>query len=235
MNKSVAFKLAGAAALAGSTQAYGQIVPITGTALPSDLTVTPGGSSTEYYTILGGGSTSSSPGGDLKIDLFEDNSGNFSLDFLPVQTTDATTGFSFPASGATYGASYSIAAGAKVGTGSTDTPTFITVTPGYPFFSIAPFAVTANTPEFIGFQFTDPSGAPGNIHDGYLELESLSPGTLSFLGGAYNNTPEGEEGGAYITVEAIPEPGTISSLMLGAAALGGVGLLRRRRSILAQD
>ncbi len=69
MNKAVAFKLAGAAALAGSSQVYGQIVPITGTALPSDLTAPAGGVVHEYYDILGG-TTSSTPGGNLEFDFY---------------------------------------------------------------------------------------------------------------------------------------------------------------------
>jgi hypothetical protein len=222
MDKSTALKLAGAAALAGSSQAYGQIVPLT--PLPSALNTTPGGSSTEYYTL--GGSTSTSPGGDLQIDLYEDNSGNLSVDVLPVQSTDAVAGFSFPSSGVQYAFPAPLTFGAKIGTGSANTPTFFTGDPAYPFFAI-PFAQLPNSPQYIGFQF----GPAGNIHDGYLELDSLSPGDLTFLSGAYNSVAEDGLGGGDIF--AVPEPSTLSALVLGAVALGGLGLARRRRSALA--
>ncbi len=79
---------------------------------------------------------------------------------------------------------------------------------------------------FIGFEFTNASG----LHFGYLELmtdpftSAGSPGGQTFFQAFYESTPN-----TPITITAaIPEPGTLASLAVGAAFLGGVALRRRK-------
>ena len=97
-----------------------------------------------------------------------------------------------------------------------------------------------NTAEYLGFQFLDTDD--GLVHDGWLEIENetytsaTNPGGLIFLGGAYNTVAD-SAGGTILAGQsapaAVPEPGTLSALALGAAGLVGVGLKRRRKAALA--
>lgn len=68
-----------------------------------------------------------------------------------------------------------------------------------------------NTRGFVGFKFEIGS----NLHFGWIELETSRDGGVVFHSGAYESTPN--------TPIAIPEPGSLAALAIGAAAL-----LRRR-------
>jgi hypothetical protein len=241
-----AVKLAGAVALAGSSQAYGQIIPLA--TLPTDITSSFGnGNTIEYYNVLTGASTPNFISGDNF--RFEVSSGLyygstfFNSAVIPLQLTDAVA---VPNSGA-YNAS-AISAGTKIGSDTYSFSQGTNFTPGvagsgpenkiYLVNSYPPAVFSnqqPNTPTYLGFQFAD---ALGNVHDGYLEVDTtydMSSGndTLEFLGGAYNSATDNGTGSGDITTA--PEPGTLASLVLGAAALGAVGLMRRRRSFLAQN
>ena len=99
------------------------------------------------------------------------------------------------------------------------------------------FGVAPGQTEYIGFQFT---GTDNLLHDGWLEVESVAytdasnPGGLDFLGGAYNSTPDAD-GGTIDAGEtaAVPEPGSLAAVVVGAAALAGVGFKGRRAARLA--
>ena len=136
---------------------------------------------------------------------------------------------------------YSAAKGSKIGTGGAykfnqyaGRFTFLTLyANGSSYNSLQPL----NTPTYLGFEFTSTDGL---LHDGWLELESetyasaSSPGGLIFLGGAYNNVADSAGGTILVgQTAAVPEPGTLSALALGAAGLVGVGLKRRRKAALA--
>jgi hypothetical protein len=246
MEKSLTLKLAGAVALAGSSQAYGQILPLT---LPTNVPGVPpdGSENSEFYTVLSGITSGSPTGADFKFEYYNGSS-YFFTGATPIKLT---TGVAVNYPGGFYDSA--IAFGTKIGTdtysftkgfGPGASPSNLTVlAQSYPGGPVTSY-MQPNTPTYLGFQFADGSG---NIHDGYLELESAtytsptSPGGLLFLSGAYNATPDIGDGLGDVTAgeapAAAPEPSTLSALVLGAAALGGIGLARRRRTALvtAQD
>ncbi len=245
MNKAVAFKLAGAAALAGSSQAYGSIVVVTP---PNNLNGFPDDGSQsqeiEGYDFYTGQTNPTTNPADFS---FKYNNIPFIFDIFSnvysgVQGFN-TGGPTVNTVAATYTYGYNadqLTVGTKVGN---DNPLLQFVASYDTIGGPGVLTLTGSTtPQaevtYMGVEFTDPSGV---LHNGYLELEVVNntpsdPGGLFFLGAAYNSlSANAPDGAGDITVEALPEPGTISSLALGAAALGGVGLLRRRRSILAQD
>jgi len=243
MRQSTAVKLASAVALAGSTQAYGQIVPI---ALSNgNLTGGAPGSTpdqTEYLDVQTGVFSNTQQTDDNFIFGYH-NGGYFVTSVLGISSSDKVAG-SYNFIGYLYSAALTpgTTIGSDKGTtfyqgnGPASYKAYLALVNNSNNSTLSPMA--ANADEYLGFQFQDT--ADGQIHNGYIELESAtytsagSPGGLFFIGEAYNSIPDNAADGAGdITVEAIPEPGTISSLMLGAAALGGVGLLRRRRSVLA--
>jgi hypothetical protein len=245
-----ALKLAGAAALAGSSQAYGQIIPITP---PTNIT-NPSGAvmfMSEYYNVLTGVTNTSgtpSPTDDFNFSYYLSTNGNSStyVDGLKATSLIAST----------YAVGYlyadALAKGTKIGT---DTPlqfNQISHIPSYPAIYLTDVegdgTVTTpsnlqqpNVDEYLGFQFLDSND--GLIHNGWLELDSPTyPGSnlsgITFIAGAYNSIPDSAPGGlgdiaAGEEPAAVPEPGSLSLLVLGAAALGGIGLAHRRRAALA--
>ncbi len=228
--------LAGAAALAGSTQAYGAVVNIN---LPSNITGSTGdtASTKEYFNIQTGvTSSTSSSSTQLEFGYFDGPAGGGGTEFFTgiyVATTGGTLGY-YSSYGTVY--AYPLAKGTLVGTGGPD-PTnqhagyFTLLALNYAGNSYG--FKTENEPMYIGFQFT---ASDGQLHDGWLELESTTytspgnPGGLEFLGGAYNTTPDSQGGTILVgQTAAVPEPGTLAALAAGAAALTGVGLKRRQR------
>jgi hypothetical protein len=250
MNKAVALKLAGAAALAGSTQAYGQIVTVAAPTNISGFDPNNGTPKTvEFYNVFTGVTTDSFVAGDDFRFEYGNFPGYFGGGTLLYTGMKAYNGLGTEPSpiAATQGAFYvyadALTPGTKIGT---DNAGLQFISYGASSTVLAQgYTVTAtgndiqsgtqqiDTPTIVGFQVADATGA---LHNGYIELETqsytspTSPGGLVFTGAAYDSIPDGQAGGDIV---AAPEPGTISSLMLGAAALGGVGLLRRRRSMLA--
>jgi hypothetical protein len=227
MRKSMAVKLAGAAALASASQAYGQIIPLD---LPGTVTdLGPGTEPQEFYNLSAGGvDLTTNTGPDFR---FEYDNGGGGYIFSGAKIYAGAGG------GVAVAVNYyapEVPAGTKVGS---DTFTFTTGT--YSSFLVQNVAYgdtysnqQPNTPEYLVFQFT---GTDNKLHDGYFEVETLAggPGTVgsfAFLQGAYNSQPDTGDGLGDIVV---PEPGTLSSLIMGAAALGAVGLVRRRRAIAA--
>jgi hypothetical protein len=255
MNKSAVLKVAGAAALAGSTQAYGQIVQLS---LPANLTLpTPTNSemahpdyfrsfASEDYTVQ----PSSSIGTDFYFSAFYSRpTPYFGTGVYPMKIGNGVAGTYI---GGTFYAS-GLAAGTKIGTDTTLTFDTQTAASLATYNNLAILAGSSdgmnsqntstllnaqqpNMPVYLGFQFVD---GQNNVHDGWLELNSTlsgdpsSPGGLTFLGGAYNSVADTGDGTGDILVGEVPEPGTISSLVMGAAALGCVGLMRRRRAAVA--
>jgi hypothetical protein len=241
-----ALKLAGAAALAGSTQAYGQIVELT---LPPLLTLPAPTNSRpnfpdETFSFTGESYSvqpSSSIGPDFYFSAFYSNpTPYFNTAVYPLNPGN---GVVVTYAGSNYATALTV--GDKIGS---DTPlTFDTVSDVAILAGSSdgnnsanpntlPNAQPVNTSVYIGFQFKD---GLNNVHDGWMELDSTlsvgetSPGGLTFMRGAYNSVADTGNGAGDILVGEVPEPGTISSLVLGAAALVGVGLLRRRRASLA--
>jgi len=232
MRQSTAVKLASAVALAGSTQAYGQIIQLT---LPNPIAEPPanGSEPQEFYDLTTGMTLPTNDGGlDIRFEYYH-GMGYFGGGDYVFTAAKAYPGIAL-AENANGSAGYApaIAAGTKIGS---DTFNF---KPGtYESILTQAYSGTVstyqqpNTPEYLAFQFT---GSDGKLHDGYFELETQistgpdSPGGLIFLQAEYNSQPDTGDGTGDIVV---PEPGTLSSLLMGAAALGAVGLARRRRAI----
>lgn len=80
-------------------------------------------------------------------------------------------------------------------------------------------ATPPGTQAFVGFRFN--IGA--NTHFGWLRL-SVGPGSIDFVSAAWENTPN-----TAIAAGAVPEPGTLALLSIGAAGVLGT-VIRRRRS-----
>jgi hypothetical protein len=255
-----ALKLAGAAALAGSSQAYGQIVVITPNMLPANMTnpspsgTVPGAITNinDYYDVLTGKTTNTSTAGDnFHFGYFISGGGYFSQSYV---TGLNTTGPNPPTPAGLIASVYVPSRGYLYADALSQGATipgalqfYQQGVPGIYLTSVAADGTVAtpsnfmqpNTDEYLGFQFVD---GQNNVHNGWLELDSVTyPGGanganlsgVNFIAGAYNSVAAGPNGAGDILVGEVPEPGTISSLVLGAAALVGVGLLRRRRSAFA--
>jgi hypothetical protein len=79
-------------------------------------------------------------------------------------------------------------------------------------------AVAPGTQAFVGFRFNAADGT----HYGWIRL-SVGPGSIDFVSAAWDNTPN-----AAIAAGAVPEPGTMALLALGAVGVVGAAIKRRR-------
>ena len=233
--------LVGAVALAGASQAYGTIVSVTPPTNIAGVAANTAASTKEFWDI-DTGTTSATKTAASDIEFGYLNSSTYNESFTGIYVLNTGKSLAYYASNGTHYA-YGLAQGAKIGTGSAYT--FTQSTTSFTIMSLT-YAGTAyaiqkpNYVEYVGFDF---KAADGLIHDGWIELESVSSdgtvidGGLKFIAAAYNSVPEAS--GGYINAglltggSAVPEPGTLSALALGAAGLAGVGLKRRRRAALA--
>ena len=89
----------------------------------------------------------------------------------------------------------------------------------------------AGTPEYVGFKFVTTAGVTDY---GYIQVETdlynsaADPGGLKFLKLAYDNTGAAIAVGAAAT--AVPEPGTLAALAMGAVGFAGIAAKRRRKA-----
>ncbi|MEO5720789.1 MAG: PEP-CTERM sorting domain-containing protein [Chthoniobacterales bacterium] len=79
-------------------------------------------------------------------------------------------------------------------------------------------AVAPGTTAYVGFRFNAADGT----HYGWIQL-SVGPGSIDFVSAAYQSTPN-----TAIAAGAIPEPGTLGLLALGAVGILGAAVKRRR-------
>lgn len=218
--------LVGAAALAGASQSYGAIVTVTPPAsIPGSATNS--GARIYYDVDTGTTSITQTSGSDLEF-LYENTvlSGGGSLFETDIKGLNGGSAAAYLFSSANIAYAYNIPFGAKIGTGgnyafgqSTKYLTFMTLNyHGDTYNSQLP----ENGNYFVGFQF---KASDGLLHDGWVELDSetytdaANPGGLLFLGLAYNTTPD-SQGGTILAGQtaAVPEPGTLAALALGAAS-----------------
>lgn len=232
MRKSVLNKattgLAGAVAIASGSQAYGAIVNV---ATPATLTNTAGSTSATSVTW--------DVNGDSIADFtfscrYNNGAGVIWQDNMTGATGNSVLGYGSTANAFRYGSAFSlgtsISATPPAGTAfETAVQTIMgSVYNGTPYGGFAATSapgtgsVTAGTFSYAGFSFV----AGGNTFYGWLRM-SVNAGSMQFASASYNNTP-----GTAIAAgaQAVPEPGTLAGLALGAAALGGVAWKRRRQA-----
>jgi hypothetical protein len=218
--KSLLGGLAGAAMLAGGSQAYGDIVVVTP---PDDL------------PNLGEGTVNPGPGDfdPAPFDMNGDGTDDFGFNFrnidsatfewqanwFGIEAASGVVGYT----GLFYDYADNLSAGTEIGPASTffgeggapgtETQVFL----GSEYF-YAPYggfgSIDSTVRGFIGVKFE----AAGETHYGWLDIEAGEELGLIFYGAAYNSTP-----GEPIGAGEVPEPGSLALLALGAAAL-----LRRR-------
>jgi hypothetical protein len=221
--------LMGALMIASGTTAYGQIISM---GIPADFTVAPG--------------TANAPPVNWDINL--DGTPDFTFTYRYPNTAAGTNGViwqanmnPFTGSAATNGAisyqgpfvryAFALANGANIGPGGA----FSTVaqvalgsryrsganTNYYGGFAAGPNAngaVPPGTQAFVGFRFNAADGT----HYGWIRL-SVGPGSIDFVSAAYQAMPN-----TAIAAGAIPEPGTLGLLALGAVGVAGAAIKRRR-------
>ncbi len=222
--------LAGAVAIAGGSQAYGAIVNVP---VPTNLSVPAGADneSTVGWDVNGDGTkdfTFNIRYPNLSGVLWQDNMDPVTVTGNTVLGYGTALGYRF---GSAFSAGTSIGPTAPTGTAFQTVGQVImgSLYDGTPYggFSnpIAPGngSVTPGTLSYAGFSFT----VGANTYYGWLQM-SANAGAMNFVSAAYNDTP-----GASIAAgasAAVPEPGTLAGLAVGAVALGGTAWSRRRRA-----
>ena len=235
MSKNSGFKklgkgLAGAVAIASGTSAYGAIVVV---ATPADLTNSPGGANTTAnWNVDGIG------GFDFTFNNRFPNTAPGNYGVVWQQNMNPFTGTSGTNNLVSYSGpfvryAFALAAGFSVGPGNPDFSTGLTqvvlgskysygVNGTYYYGGFAANgpngSVAPGTFAFVGFQFTAPDG----LHYGWVRL-AVNAGLIDFDSAAYESTPN-----TAIQMGAVPEPGTMGLLALGAAGVLGAVIKRRR-------
>ena len=243
--KTVTFTgIAGAVAVAGASQAYGTIINVP---VPTNLTGVAQGTATgtkrEYWDVETGKTTAASTAAtDFNFGLYSGTAAYPTEFFTGVYGTGGGVA-TYAAPNGTYYA-FASGKGPTSGTGGTYA-SFKESTTSYTIMSLT-YNGTAYAIQkpgsiyYVGFQFT--LSTDGLKHNGWIELESntytsaASPGGLTFFAAAYNSVPDGTAAGlitlGQVGTNAVPEPGSLCALAVGAAGLAGVGLKRRRKAAL---
>ncbi len=220
--------VAGAAALAAGTNAYGNVIVV---ATPADFVIAPGTATTSVnWDVNSDGIT------DFIFNYRYPNStlpsGVIWQANMNPATGTALTNQPLGYQGAFVRYAQAFAAGTVFGATPPANPpgssfgTAAQVTLGSRYRSAGTlnyyggFAVTVapGTPAYAGFRFN----VAGQTFYGYIQL-SVGPGSIDFISAAYENTPN-----TNIVAGAVPEPGTLAGLAVGAAGLLGYGIRRRR-------
>ena len=235
--KKVTTGLAGAVAIAGGSQAYGAIVNVTP---PATLTNTPGGGTQIPGATTGviGTFTYWDVNSDGTNDfLFTDRypntaAGSYGVvwqeNMNPATSALATTNGVISYAGAFVRYGTALSQGFSIATGGAfSTTTAVTLGSRYSYGAngvsyYGGFATGGKVGQnyFAGFRFA--SG--GNTYYGYVQL-AVSAGQITFVNAAYNNTPNTA---ILAGARAVPEPGTMAALAVGAMVTG-VAIKRRRQ------
>ena len=223
--KNIGKGLAGAIAIASGTSAYGNIVVVS---TPADLTNTPGGANTSVNWDVNGDAIN-----DFNFSNRYPNTalGNYGvvwqLNMNGLAATNGTLGYMGPF----IRYAFALQPGATIdGTGDFNLGGQACLGSKYSYGSFGQYyyggfaaggpngSVPPGTFAYAGFRFDAADGT----HFGWIRL-SVSAGLLDFDSAAYETTP-----GMAIAAGAVPEPGTMSLLALGAAGVIGAVIKRRR-------
>jgi PEP-CTERM motif-containing protein len=228
-NKSLLTGLAGAAVLAGGSQAYGTIVVVNVPAniIGNDPAATTDATPTRRFVDLDGNGTddiqlayrsfnASGPGGTYYIQQsFVSSLSGQTAAYGPVGSQDQFYAYELGAGDAIPGAN-------NFGQHPTNLTHIVTYVNGntYGLWQMGDRG-------FVGFRFTDLNG---QVDYGYIELETdafadaKNPGGLQFFRIAY------EDSGKPIAAGAVPEPSSLAALAFGGAGLAAAALRRRKKS-----
>jgi hypothetical protein len=228
--------LAGAVAIASGTTAYGAIVVVNP---PADLTNSPGGANTTTTWDVNSDGTADFLFNNRYPNTSAGNGVIWQQNMNPATGALAATNGIISYLGPFVRYAFALPAGINVGPTDTRFSTVTQVVLGSRYlYGSAPYyyggfaagpdgaangAVSPGTFAFVGFRFNAADGT----HFGYLRL-AVNAGIIDFdnvgaMRAAYQSTPN-----AAIMTGAVPEPGTMALLALGAAGVLGTVVKRRR-------
>jgi PEP-CTERM motif-containing protein len=223
--KSILTGLAGAAALAGASQAYGTIVvrPLPANIVGHDPASTTSGAQTNRNIDVDGNGTT-----DLRITYRSFTSGAYQLQQMFTFANTGQTAAYGPVGANSQYYAYDLQMGEAIpGTNPFgQNPMFLTQVVTNVNGSDYAIWMTGER-AFIGFSFMN---AASQLNYGYIEVEmdafqsAANPGGVKFFSLAYENS------GGSINAGAVPEPSTLAALAFGAVGLGAAALRRRKKS-----
>jgi len=222
--------LAGAAALAGVTQAYGAVVvrPIPANIAGKDPTTTTSSTTTQRNIDVDGNGTT-----DIRVGYRSFTVSGYVIQQSFVQSlTGKTLAYGPVGSNSQYYA-YRLAAGDIIpgsfplGQNATFLTHVATNIDGSDYGLTGPNAWYLGNRGFVGFNFTN---ASGQLVNGYVEMQTnawAGAGTIGvqFFSLGYESTP-----GQSIAAGAVPEPSTLAALAFGGAGLAAMAYRRRKAS-----
>ena len=223
--KNILNGLAGAAALAGASQAYGTVVvrPTPANIVGHDPASTTSSATTTRLIDVDGNGTN-----DLQIRYRSFTSGAYALQQMFVFSNTGQTAAYGPVGANSQYYAYDLAAGDAI-PGANDfgqNATFLTQVVTNVNGSDYAIWLTGER-AFIGFSFTN---AASQLDYGYIEVEmdafasAASPGGVKFFSLAYENS------GGPINAGAVPEPTTLAALAFGGIGLAAAAFRRRKKS-----
>lgn len=222
--KAVTTGLAGAAALASGTEAYG--APVAATSLPANFTPANGVTNPLHSTLW---------------DVDGDGTVDFGFGFYQKSTNGTFVSGIYGNGGVGYAAAVgylgvygayanNLTVGSVIGPTSSfvqNAGYYTVLTSRFNNVNYGQFSPPNGT-GFVGFEFTEADG----IHYGYIQLttarytSSTNKGGQQFLQAFYETVP-----GVPIAIPAaVPEPGSLASLAFGAGLLGAVAVRARKRT-----
>jgi hypothetical protein len=224
--KSILNGLAGAAALAGASQAYGTVVvrPIPANIVGHDPASTTSSATTTRNIDVDGNGTN-----DLQIRYRSFTTGGFALQQMFVFSNTGQTAAYGPVGSNSQYYAYDLQNGDAIPGSNPFGQNASFLTQVVTNVNGSDYAIwTTGERAFIGFSFMNP--ATSQLDYGYVEVEmdafqsAASPGGVKFFSLAYENS------GGPIAAGAIPEPSTLAALAFGAVGLGAAALRRRKNS-----
>jgi hypothetical protein len=224
--KSILTGLAGAAALAGASQAYGTVVvrPTPANIVGHDPGSTTSSATTTRLIDVDGNGTN-----DLQIRYRSFTSGAYQLQQMFVFSNTGKTAAYGPVGPQSQYYAYDLAAGDAIPGANVFGQNAMYLTQVVTNVNGSDYAIwTTGERAFIGFSFTN---AASQLDFGYVEVEmdafgsAVNPtGGVRFFSLAYENS------GGPINAGAVPEPTTLAALAFGGFGLAAAAFRRRKKS-----